>query len=130
MDHDPFDDSSFHESVIGDTSETSDAYPAARSSTASLIPNSPGFEHDELTRRFSDIANKLGSEWQRLALNLGLVKKDIDQFMNEHPRHLMLQAYTMLSFWYEKEGKSASKDALVRGLQESELNSIAELLEV
>ncbi|XP_041365519.1 uncharacterized protein LOC121380654 isoform X2 [Gigantopelta aegis] len=83
----------------------------------------------ELLAVFQKVSAELGSNWQRLALALGLLAKDIDHCVNRHHVDLQMQAYEMFSVWERKEGTLATKEALIRGLKECQLNSIAETLE-
>ncbi|XP_071500461.1 uncharacterized protein [Diadema antillarum] len=60
---------------------------------------------------FSDLAEKIGSEWKTLALKLGLKKADLDHITEEH--HVPVdRIFTVLHTWRERASCSNKKERI------------------
>ncbi|XP_071964290.1 THO complex subunit 1-like [Antedon mediterranea] len=71
------------------------------------------------------VVNKVGENWKTLASELFLSDDDITNLQTEHSE-AKEQARQLLHLWQEREGESATKDTLVKALQESGLVDIVE----
>lgn len=59
--------------------------------------------------RLSDISNTLGSDWESLAVELGLSRSDVERIKSDHPAAAAPQhAMAMLRLWLQRLGNKAS----------------------
>lgn len=72
-----------------------------------LVPGSAAPARPEL--RLSDISNTLGSDWESLAVELGLSRSQVERIKSDHPAAAAPQhAMAMLKLWLQKLGNKAS----------------------
>lgn len=74
--------------------------------------------------RVSDISNLLGSDWVKLARELGVEDQDINLIISEYPDNVGQQAMVMLRLWLNTEGNKATGNALEKALQNCDRQDI------
>ncbi|XP_052123801.1 ankyrin-3 isoform X25 [Frankliniella occidentalis] len=97
-------------------SSTAESTPQKYSHVHLSINGSSAPARPEL--RLSDISNTLGSDWESLAVELGLSRSDVDRIKSDHPASAAPQhAMAMLRLWLQKLGNKASGTELQQALQ-------------
>ncbi|XP_078679570.1 FAS-associated death domain protein-like [Branchiostoma floridae x Branchiostoma belcheri] len=81
-----------------------------------------GSEADKTSSRVTEqqlnkLAGNLGSEWENLAIHLGMKKADVDRFKIENQYNLRSQIFSMFVAWKAKTAKDATVEKLVSELR-------------
>ncbi|XP_072041067.1 uncharacterized protein [Amphiura filiformis] len=98
--------------------------------STSPSPRSPHLIPED--RHLSSLAQKIGQEWHRLAIQLNLTQAEVYKVKEENRHDVWEQIYQMLRMWKRKEGVHATLENLVLACQESEVDysAYAQLLEL
>ncbi|XP_078614613.1 uncharacterized protein LOC144883821 isoform X2 [Branchiostoma floridae x Branchiostoma japonicum] len=65
------------------------------------------------------VAQKLGSEWESLAIHMGFTQADVHKFKCDHPYNTEQQILAMLTAWRDREGRNATRHNLQLVLREA-----------
>jgi hypothetical protein len=83
----------------------------------------------EMEKHFQFVAKEIGRDWKKLGRKLkGITKASIEN-IDEEFQPMEEKAYQVLKKWYQANGQAgATKDELIKALQEIDKTSIAEEL--
>ncbi|XP_035694044.1 malignant fibrous histiocytoma-amplified sequence 1 homolog [Branchiostoma floridae] len=70
-------------------------------------------------RQLLRVAQKLGAEWESLAIHLGFTQADVYKFKCDHPHSAEQQILAMLTAWKTRKGRNATRHNLQLVLREA-----------
>ncbi|XP_071945852.1 uncharacterized protein [Antedon mediterranea] len=79
---------------------------------------------NEASKELMELAKKLGSEWEQVAIFLGFAKADLDRFKQDDHGYLLGAIFSMLDAWYRKSSGTISQ--LIEALKQANRNDLAD----
>ncbi|XP_071944301.1 uncharacterized protein [Antedon mediterranea] len=79
---------------------------------------------NEASKKLMELAKKLGSEWEQVAIFLEFAKADLDRFKQDNHGYLLGAIFSMLDAWYRKSSGTMSQ--LIEALKQANRNDLAD----
>ncbi|XP_019632666.1 PREDICTED: uncharacterized protein LOC109476224 [Branchiostoma belcheri] len=80
---------------------------------------------DEMRRYFIVIGQDMPADWYQLALSLGVPFGQIKAVSDTHPRNCWMCCQCILDMWRKNKGRLATKDDLIKAVEETNNNDVA-----
>eukprot|EP00058_Branchiostoma_floridae_P016246 XP_002601734.1 hypothetical protein BRAFLDRAFT_215159 [Branchiostoma floridae] len=69
-------------------------------------------------KELNKLADKLGSEWEKLAIELDFKKSELYKFKEDNKNNVHAQIFDMLCKWKERQGRKATVGNLIHSMHE------------
>ena len=93
---------------------------AAAAAAAAVVFSDEVFGAKQVSdRQLLRVAQKLGAEWESLAIHMGFTQADVYKFKCDHPHSAEQQILAMLTAWRHREGRKATPRNLKQVLRDA-----------